>query len=566
MSLPNPIIHCCLPFTFFCKPAAEPLNSASTPRQLPAFCTPSTTNNLVIPSFKKPGPAVQDSLTLPFINLTHRSHRNWQPSAAEILTPKPLPPFGRSELHPQVDKSNWSRVFPSTSTSLDQLHILSHQLATSSSSIVAFPFTIIIHRPSKPSNDHQHSEPDMSQLPPISSLMSPPEAKPIDSFSSPLQQRQTAPSKSILPSYTPENTLPPMTSVRTPESKALRVLPSPPISPWTGAQYKVDRSGVKATSPLREEETSRDPILFPGPDRSDGTAITEPLFPLTPERLAAEEIVTQHMACHLQQFDNKKCRPTREEYLLALSCVASIGQDYNRNPALYMKRAREEMDEHYYKAKRICARPGFTNVPAVKIAPAPSRGARQPKKAVPAVKQTKVQTQTQTQPSTPKAKPPFKRVSRKAKASPLGADLGTPNLGRLGTPDATTPVNKRDPDIDYHSLPDYCPPALTLGQNAKALKVEWTSNHLDLTNDPDRHMLHEAEITAASVLRLSCAMYLCSKRRIFEARLRAFNNKKEFRKTDAQQACKIDVNKASKLWTAFDKVGWLDKAYLERFL
>lgn len=402
----------------------------------------------------------------------------------------------------------------------------------------------------------------MSQLPPISSLMSPPESKPIDSFSSPLQPRQTSPSKSNLPSYSPENTLPPMASVRTPESKALRILPSPPISPWTGAQY--NRSGIKAASPLREEENTRDPILFPSLDGNDGTTITAPLFPSTPERLAAEEIVTQHMACHLQQFDNKKCRPTREEYMLALSCVATIGQDYNRNPALYMKRARDEMDEHYYKAKRICARPGFTTVSAVKIAPAPSRVVKQPKKAVPAVKQPKIQTPTQTQ--TPKAKAPFKRVSRKAKASPLGTDLGTPNLGRLGTPDAGSAVNKRDPDIDYNSLPDYCPPTSTLGQNAKALKVEWASNHLDLSNDPDRHMLHEAEITAASVLRLSCAMYLCSKRRIFEARLRAFNNKKEFRKTDAQQACKIDVNKASKLWTAFERVGWFDKVYLERFL
>jgi len=36
---------------------------------------------------------------------------------------------------------------------------------------------------------------------------------------------------------------------------------------------------------------------------------------------------------------------------------------------------------------------------------------------------------------------------------------------------------------------------------------------------------------------------------------------KEFRKTDAQQACKIDVNKASKLWTAFDKVGWFKKDF-----
>jgi len=40
---------------------------------------------------------------------------------------------------------------------------------------------------------------------------------------------------------------------------------------------------------------------------------------------------------------------------------------------------------------------------------------------------------------------------------------------------------------------------------------------------------------------------------------------KDFRKTDAQQACKIDVNKASKLWTAFDKAGWFQNKWMEPF-
>lgn len=79
-------------------------------------------------------------------------------------------------------------------------------------------------------------------------------------------------------------------------------------------------------------------------------------------------------------------------------------------------------------------------------------------------------------------------------------------------------------------------------------------------------MLHEAEINLAGTLRLSCATYLCSKRRIFQARLNALRIGKEFRKTDAQQACKIDVNKASKLWTAYDKVGWFNRSYFQKYL
>ena len=89
---------------------------------------------------------------------------------------------------------------------------------------------------------------------------------------------------------------------------------------------------------------------------------------------------------------------------------------------------------------------------------------------------------------------------------------------------------------------------------------------LDLSNDPDRHLLHEAEVNLAATLRLSCATYLCSKRRIFQARIEALRIGKEFRKTDAQQACKIDVNKASKLWSAYEKVGWFRKEYFEKYL
>ncbi|KAF5016863.1 hypothetical protein F66182_11323 [Fusarium sp. NRRL 66182] len=89
---------------------------------------------------------------------------------------------------------------------------------------------------------------------------------------------------------------------------------------------------------------------------------------------------------------------------------------------------------------------------------------------------------------------------------------------------------------------------------------------LDLSNDPDRNLLDPAEVNLAATLRLSCATYLCSKRRIFEARVKALSIGKEFRKTDAQQACKIDVNKASKLWTAYDRVGWFKPEHFIRFL
>ena len=125
-----------------------------------------------------------------------------------------------------------------------------------------------------------------------------------------------------------------------------------------------------------------------------------------------------------------------------------------------------------------------------------------------------------------------------------------------------TPHGEETP---FAALPDYCPPLSTLS-NAKSLKTEWRGAPLDLSNDPDRHLLHEAEVNLASTLRLKCAIYLSSKRRIFAGRLDALRNGREFRKTTAQQCCSIDVNKASKLHTAFEKAGWFDPKYMARFL
>jgi hypothetical protein len=120
--------------------------------------------------------------------------------------------------------------------------------------------------------------------------------------------------------------------------------------------------------------------------------------------------------------------------------------------------------------------------------------------------------------------------------------------------------------VDWITLPDYCPPTSSLPSKPNSLKIDWKGTPTDLSNDPDRHLLHPDEVLLASNLRLSCAAYLTSKRRMFLRRLECLQKDKEFRRTDAQQACHIDVNKASKLWAAFEKVGWLDKAWVEPFL
>ncbi|KAG0131818.1 Homeodomain-like protein [Tuber indicum] len=149
-------------------------------------------------------------------------------------------------------------------------------------------------------------------------------------------------------------------------------------------------------------------------------------------------------------------------------------------------------------------------------------------------------------------------------ASPDGR-FPTPTSQTSGSaPTRARAVAPRE-DTDFESIPDMSPPIETL-DHLKPLKADWKGTALDLTNDPHLHLLHPSEVGLASTLRLSCASYLTSKRRIFQDKVERAKQHKEFRKTDAQKACRIDVNKASKLWAAYEKVGWLDPKHIMKYI
>lgn len=123
-------------------------------------------------------------------------------------------------------------------------------------------------------------------------------------------------------------------------------------------------------------------------------------------------------------------------------------------------------------------------------------------------------------------------------------------------------------DVAYDSIPDYSPPISTLPRgNPHVLQVAWRQEaFIDLSKDPDQHMLHEAELKLATTLNLSCAKYLCTKRRIFQARFEALQAGRVYKKTTYEKACKINTNKASKICNAFEKVGWFDEKYFLEYL
>ncbi|KAJ5293319.1 uncharacterized protein N7443_009272 [Penicillium atrosanguineum] len=363
----------------------------------------------------------------------------------------------------------------------------------------------------------------MNRLP-VSSLMSPPESKPMENFH-PYPRRDSTVMGDIK--------LPPISADRK-RTQSEMDLPSPPVTPYTGNKKRRSHTSEQIE---RDAATARDPLLFPRHD-STAAASDEPLFgPIPPP--AAEALVAHHMNSHMARFENKRNKPTRDEYLLALSCVPIVSTQYNRNPAAWAREERETLERQMVLMNRY--RPGDLEAKLKKIAPAPARRIGVAPPRVPRI-----------------------RVKRTPKSTPKQHALDSFD----SPPSASKPraLGTNRDDTDFHALKDFSPPLDTLGGNAKALKADWKGQMLDLSNDPDRHLLSPAELNLASTLRLSCATYLCSKRRIFEARVRALGVGKEFRKTDAQQACKIDVNKASKLWTAYERVGWFKPDFFQQYV
>ncbi|KAK0126986.1 hypothetical protein ONS96_006547 [Cadophora gregata f. sp. sojae] len=291
---------------------------------------------------------------------------------------------------------------------------------------------------------------------------------------------------------------------------------SPPISPESKLVNPED-------SPPR---VVRDMILFPQPDNSP----TQPPLFVDHER---SRMVNEYVQAREPSVFREVSPPRHDEYELILEFKSQVAQAYNANRKQWAQREIAQLRED--NMLKLGGRRYTT------IAPAHAGGVRQVRPNIKPVKSGNSVRVTKPQ------RPPK-----------------VPQGYRGSTPDTAKRVAREDKD--FSALPDYCPPLSTLPSKANSLKVDWKGAPIDLRSDPHAHLLHPDEVHLAANLRLDCATYLTSKRRIFIKRIEAFKIKKEFRKTDAQQACKIDVNKASKLWSAFDKVGWLDKKYIAQYV
>ena len=317
-------------------------------------------------------------------------------------------------------------------------------------------------------------------------------------------------------------------------SKKLPLPMSPPVSPFS---KPVSTTRISPASP---SPSLKDPVLYPSDENSPASPPQPPLFAVA-EYEDHRRIVDEHLRARSASIFSGVAPPRREEYELALFFRSQVMRHYTANPRAWLKKERALLQAD----RKAGAQRYHSIMPAKPIVAKPPRSHRIDRVSKPQAAPRAIRTSNGATPVSP--------------MRPTGRVSATPEPSRRI-------VAPNREDKDFASLPDYCPPLSSLPSRSNSLKVDWKGQPIDLSTDPQAHLLHPDEVTLAGNLRLDCATYLTSKRRIFERRLQCLRTGKEFRKTDAQQACKIDVNKASKLWTAFDKVGWLDAEWVRRFL
>ena len=148
--------------------------------------------------------------------------------------------------------------------------------------------------------------------------------------------------------------------------------------------------------------------------------------------------------------------------------------------------------------------------------------------------------------------------------------VATSPKGRKTTKPAnygSSPLAVQQAALIDENIPDYSPSSALLPQgNNRCLKVEWKGQPMDMKDDSNLDKLHPAEVLLASILRLPCNVYSDSKRRLFYEKVSRLKKGQQFRRTDAQKACRIDVNKASRLFAAFERVGWLEDDLFAKYL
>ncbi|KAF3918395.1 hypothetical protein ABW20_dc0104534 [Dactylellina cionopaga] len=307
---------------------------------------------------------------------------------------------------------------------------------------------------------------------------------------------------------------------------------SPPPSPFIARQLS------EVPSDLGPSIHNRDPVLY---DTPLGDENQRPLF--EPSESYLEPSVATSKNSPLQNIDiSKQQNWTLRKEAAVPKFKSTAWQDCFRNTLEYYQRERSYLRQQINSAKLArSTKPIIQNL-------SPKVVTLGPKKIHHRSRSTGSEIMT-----SPKEKI---RIHRNADNK-----VAKPKFSRQSKPVVTTRK-----DIHFSTVEDVTPSVDLLPDNPRCLHVDWSGAPLDISNDPDRNLLHKAEQHLASTLKLSCGQYLTQKRLIFlerVTRLRAGNP--VFSRTHAQQVCHIDVNKASRLFAAFEKVGWLSPQALKQY-
>ncbi|ORX63087.1 hypothetical protein DM01DRAFT_1298037 [Hesseltinella vesiculosa] len=168
---------------------------------------------------------------------------------------------------------------------------------------------------------------------------------------------------------------------------------------------------------------------------------------------------------------------------------------------------------------------------------------------------------TASPPPPPLASPPSlpDPIPSSPPASPsLPASNPSPSPPAMTKPKADTSffdhVDLSVPDHQVFTTP-WLPSSSAFDQRPN-IRVVWKGSPLTIKTLPHFDQLHANEQLIASTLRLSPEQYLKCKRALILTAQVYSDHGVPFRKSDAQKVCRIDVNKTSCLWNAFNRLGW----------
>lgn len=158
--------------------------------------------------------------------------------------------------------------------------------------------------------------------------------------------------------------------------------------------------------------------------------------------------------------------------------------------------------------------------------------------------------------------PPTTTRHRKQRSTPPDVKPGQQPKPRTRAP----PSKQMKSSNNWRDLPDYCPPLSVLDSH-QDVDVSWKNTEIrSIDSDEDADVLHRVEKRWAENLRMPATLYLLCKHRMFWARFEDLKAGREFNKTQAQYSCSVDVNKVSQLWTVFNRVGWFNEEWYQKWL